>query len=134
MQNAPLEHSAVFLTCIKLPYGFKTFVLSILEWPLKTGFTVSKCVGHSYKIQNTRLSKEQVTNSRTIMMYYKIRQNLLPCSQFEAGTVTLVMVVTWCAGILGGFSGATKSGLAGGSINSQRVFSGVDCTVLSFSL
>ena len=28
------------LTCIKLPHDLKTFVLSIFEWPLKTGFTV----------------------------------------------------------------------------------------------
>ena len=28
------------LTCIKLPHGLKTLVLSIFEWPLKTGFTV----------------------------------------------------------------------------------------------
>ena len=34
------EHSAILSTCIKLPHGFKTFVLSIFEWPLKTGFTV----------------------------------------------------------------------------------------------
>ena len=37
----PVEHSAIVLTCNKLrPHGFKTFVLSIFEWPLKTGFTV----------------------------------------------------------------------------------------------
>ena len=35
-----MEHSAVLLTCIKLPHGLKTCVLSIFEWPLKTGFTV----------------------------------------------------------------------------------------------
>ena len=40
MQNAPKEHSAIFLTFIKLPIVFKTFVLSIFEWLLKTGFTV----------------------------------------------------------------------------------------------
>ena len=40
MQNAPAEHSAVLLTCIKLIHGFKTYVLYIVEWPLKTGFTV----------------------------------------------------------------------------------------------
>ena len=40
MQNAPREHSAILLTFIKLPFVFKTFVLSIFEWPLKTGFTV----------------------------------------------------------------------------------------------
>ena len=27
-------HSAILLTCIKLPHGFKTFVPSIFEWPL----------------------------------------------------------------------------------------------------
>ena len=40
LQNAPVEHSAVLLTCIKLPHGFKTFDLSIFEWRLTTGFTV----------------------------------------------------------------------------------------------
>ena len=34
------EHSAILLTFIKLPFAFKTLVLSIFEWPLKTGFTV----------------------------------------------------------------------------------------------
>ena len=37
-----MEYSAVLLTCIKIPHGFQTFVLSIFEWPLKTGFTVCK--------------------------------------------------------------------------------------------
>ena len=27
-------------TCVKLPSVFKSFVLTIFEWPLKTGFTV----------------------------------------------------------------------------------------------
>ena len=40
MQNAPREHSAILSTFIKLPFVFKTFVLSIFEQPLKTGFTV----------------------------------------------------------------------------------------------
>ena len=34
------EYMAIFLTFIKLPLAIKTFVLSIFEWPLKTGFTV----------------------------------------------------------------------------------------------
>ena len=34
------EHSAILLTFIKLPFVFKTCVLSIFEWLLKTGFTV----------------------------------------------------------------------------------------------
>ena len=33
------EHSVILLTFIKLPFVFKTFVLAIFEWPLKTGFT-----------------------------------------------------------------------------------------------
>ena len=40
LQNAPREHSAILSTFIKLSFVFKTFVLSIFEWPLKTGFTV----------------------------------------------------------------------------------------------
>ena len=36
------EHSAILLTFSKLPFVFKTFVLSIFEWPLKTGLLFSK--------------------------------------------------------------------------------------------
>ena len=35
-----LEHSAILLTFIKLPFVIKIFVLSIFEWPLNTGFAV----------------------------------------------------------------------------------------------
>ena len=38
LQNAPREHSTILSTFIKLPFVFKTIVLSIFEWPLKTGF------------------------------------------------------------------------------------------------
>ena len=34
------EHPAILLTFIKPPFVIKTFVLSIFEWPLKTGFAV----------------------------------------------------------------------------------------------
>ena len=34
------EHSAILSTFIQLPFVIKIFVLSIFEWPLKTGFTV----------------------------------------------------------------------------------------------
>ena len=40
LQNAPREHSAMLSTFIKLPFVLQTFVLSMYEWPLKTGFTV----------------------------------------------------------------------------------------------
>ena len=35
-----VEHSAIRLTFIKLPFVIKICVLSIFEWPLKTSFTV----------------------------------------------------------------------------------------------
>ena len=35
-----VEHSAILLTCIKLPVVIKIFVLSIFEWPFYTDFTV----------------------------------------------------------------------------------------------
>ena len=34
------DHSAILWTFIKLPFVIKIFVMSIFEWPLKTGFTV----------------------------------------------------------------------------------------------
>ena len=34
------EHSAILSSFIKLPFVIKIFILSIFEWPLKTGFTV----------------------------------------------------------------------------------------------
>ena len=34
------EHSAICLSFIKLPIVIKIFILSILEWPFYTGFTV----------------------------------------------------------------------------------------------
>ena len=36
------EHSAILLTFIKLPFVIKIFVLSILECPFYTGFTVQR--------------------------------------------------------------------------------------------
>ena len=38
------EHSAKLSTFIKLSFVIKIFVLSIFEWPLKTGFTVFRNV------------------------------------------------------------------------------------------
>ena len=35
------EHSAILSTFIKLPFVIIIFVLSVFEWPLKTGLTVS---------------------------------------------------------------------------------------------
>ena len=48
----PFEHSAILSAFIRLPFVFKTFVLSIFEWLLKTGFTV-------YIFDKDKDSKEQ---------------------------------------------------------------------------
>ena len=45
------EHSAILLTFIKLPFVFKTFVLSIFEWSLKTVFTVLTAFTFAYNWQ-----------------------------------------------------------------------------------
>ena len=42
--KGPLEHCAILFTFIKLPFDIKIFVMSIFEWQLKTGFTVSSMV------------------------------------------------------------------------------------------
>ena len=34
------EHSAILSTFIKLPFVITIFILSFMEWPIKTGFTV----------------------------------------------------------------------------------------------
>ena len=51
------EHSAILLTFIKLPYVRNIFVLSIFEWPLKTGFTVVSLIG-SWKCKISWLELE----------------------------------------------------------------------------
>ena len=45
----PLEYSAIPITCIKLPFVIKIFVLSIFEWPFYTGFTVLTILAFSVK-------------------------------------------------------------------------------------
>ena len=40
---AEWEHSAILFTFIKLLFVIKIFVLSFLEWPLKTGLTI-QCI------------------------------------------------------------------------------------------
>ena len=42
------EHPAILYTCIKQPFVIHIFVLSIFEWPLKTGFTVFVQVNHGF--------------------------------------------------------------------------------------
>ena len=50
------EHSAILLTCIKLPFSIKILVLSIFKWPLKTGFTVLTFFDQGNNIHKIRLN------------------------------------------------------------------------------
>ena len=47
-----VKHSAILSTFIKLPFDFKTIVLSIFEWPLKTGLL--------YTVPNALLQNRQI--------------------------------------------------------------------------
>ena len=55
------QHSAILSTFIKLQFVFRTFVLSIFEWSLKTGFNVvvfSKLLGFkAYKMISKQILK-----------------------------------------------------------------------------
>ena len=78
--HAPTEHSAILLTCVKLPFVIKIFVLFIFEWTLTTGFTVSKtppCGSYSSKSQfkqrNHKNKSETLSQMRsTIARTYNI--------------------------------------------------------------
>ena len=63
LQNAPREHSAILSTFIKLPLVFKTFVLSIFVWLLKTGFTVHvQDVINSVSIGSANTKREYIVS------------------------------------------------------------------------
>ena len=91
MQNSPREQSAILLTVIKLPFVFKTFVLSIFEWSLKTGFTVHS--GISFLILGRKVFKFYVSSKKNInlLLVTLNRENLFclfdslsPSQQFFA--------------------------------------------------
>ena len=65
------EHSAILSTFIKLPFVIKSFVLSILEWPFYTGFTVCKNVQSSHLKKNKIYSEECI---KTHMHIFRPRQ------------------------------------------------------------
>ena len=50
------EHSAILLTFIKLPFVIQIFVLSIFEWPRKTGFTVVLILGECMQLNKNLLT------------------------------------------------------------------------------
>ena len=72
---APMEHSAVHLTCIKLPYSFKTFVLSSFKCLLKTGLTVVFIPRRSRRDIVLAASVRTFCLSGTISQYLLVRFN-----------------------------------------------------------
>ena len=70
------EHSAILSTCIKLPLVIKNFVLSIFEWPLKTGFTVvilpGTPVGKAINLLNG-INHSGDSRSKGLFLYKNIR-------------------------------------------------------------
>ena len=67
------EHSAILSTLIKLPVVILTYILSIFDWPFKTGFTVLsvlKIMSSTWKFHNyTRNTNTQNTNSHGTSRY-----------------------------------------------------------------
>ena len=64
------EHSAILLNFIKLPFVFKTFVLSIFEWPLKTGFTIfAKIKGQVCEILGTYCVASLLTSLHILVVW-----------------------------------------------------------------
>ena len=72
------QHSAILSTFIKLPTGIKIFVLSICEWPLKTGFTVC------FKCQFL-ISLDLYTGNVTYFCTYGVRRHIYYDLHNEAG-------------------------------------------------
>ena len=59
------EYSAILSTFIKLPFVIKTFVLSVFEWPLKTGFTVPKSHELAQWIKTTEVNMSRKCDSHS---------------------------------------------------------------------
>ena len=68
------EHSAILSTCIKPTSIFKTFVVSIFEWPLKTGFTVCavSCYAAYKKITMVNRIKIELSHFNLITDYIRL--------------------------------------------------------------
>ena len=62
------EHSAILLTFINVPFVIKMFVLSIFEWPLKTGFTAP--FYQTTSVQNLRIFTVVVKRTCGLKTFY----------------------------------------------------------------
>ena len=80
-----VEHSAILLTFIKLPFVIKIFVLSIFGWPLKTCFTVNLMCLLVHNLKEILGLIFQKNQER----YHKIRCLLLGAFMMLVGFVAL---------------------------------------------
>ena len=55
-----MQHSAILSTFINLPFVFETLVLSISEWPPKTGFTV--CLFYFQALASMSMTPQPIKN------------------------------------------------------------------------
>ena len=58
------EHSAILSKFIKLPFVFKIYVLSMFEWPLKTGFTVTMEKTILYHLHERELADYEIVRAK----------------------------------------------------------------------
>ena len=72
------EHSVILSTFIKLSFVIKIFVLSIFEWPLKTGFTV-----YAKNPLNTHVD----LSSRAVYLYFSPNHHPNPYFVSKEGSV-----------------------------------------------
>ena len=81
----PLEHSAILLSFIKLPFVIKSFVLPIFEWPIYTGFLL-------YSVD--KKSRKHFQDKNVVMIRVRtIFINLLSASDyFSSQLITFVTV------------------------------------------
>ena len=101
------DHSAILLTFIELPFVIEIFVLSIFEWPLKTGFTVL------FSIALTSVTLTQVpAGTLSLALYTPDKQTELTSAALGA---TAVIKATFSrTGIIWASMGRSRGGGAGG--------------------
>ena len=89
------EHSAILSTFIKLPFAMKTFVLSIFERPLKTGFTVpfSYPVPFSFLVFSFLVFSSCILGFSSLLLFHSVSHHLVLSSPvYFPGCVLLSQV------------------------------------------
>ena len=74
------EHSAIISTFIKVPFVINNLVLSIFEWPLKTGFTSSN-------VKTSALSSRNRVDSKCERIYIFGRKDVESLPDISRGTL-----------------------------------------------